>query len=294
MSEISEGNRDTVRQWANITVTNIKSSDETNVLKADGSYMKEPFKCDFFIVLLCISGHLHYRLNLKDYELNGSDILVIFPGVICEFIDISDEYALKVVAATADDDNVFSLTHRMSGVDIFRSHAAMKASELEMTRLIQIFDWLDERLTDKTYTPKADAITGFVYMLAADLSNMGKMYKEEVATSTREMQIVEQFVRLVQEYCTIHRDLSFYSSRMCMSTKYLSQVVVKVCERRATSIIRDHVILEAKAMLCSRKYNVQEVSDMLHFANQSFFGTYFRKATGLSPLAYLLQMHRNG
>ena len=56
--------------------------------------------------------------------------------------------------------------------------------------------------------------------------------------------------------------------------------------RYAGQWIRDYVVLEAKALLKSGEYTVQQVSDRLNFANQSFFGSYFKKAVGCSPSAY--------
>lgn len=63
-------------------------------------------------------------------------------------------------------------------------------------------------------------------------------------------------------------------------------MVRSVSGRNPGDWIRDYVILEAKALLKSGKYSVQQVGDMLNFSNQSFFGTYFKRATGLSPKAY--------
>ncbi len=73
---------------------------------------------------------------------------------------------------------------------------------------------------------------------------------------------------------------------MCLTPKYLSQVVYAVSGRYAGEWIRDYVILEAKALLKSGQYTIQQVSDMLNFANQPFFGVYFKKAVGCSPTAY--------
>ena len=46
------------------------------------------------------------------------------------------------------------------------------------------------------------------------------------------------------------------------------------------------MILEAKVLLRSTGLNIQEISAMLNFANQSFFGKYFRHLTGMSPRDY--------
>ena len=37
------------------------------------------------------------------------------------------------------------------------------------------------------------------------------------------------------------------------------------------------VVLEAKALLKSSELSIQEIADELHFANQSFFGKYFKQ-----------------
>lgn len=76
------------------------------------------------------------------------------------------------------------------------------------------------------------------------------------------------------------------AGKLCISPKYLSHVVRSVSGRHPGDWIRDYVVLEAKALLKSGKYTVQQVSDSLNFPNQSFFGTYFKKATGVSPMAY--------
>ena len=52
------------------------------------------------------------------------------------------------------------------------------------------------------------------------------------------------------------------------------------------SIIDRHVILEIKALLQSTSLSIQEISNRLSFPDQSFFGRYFKKHTGKSPLQY--------
>ena len=46
------------------------------------------------------------------------------------------------------------------------------------------------------------------------------------------------------------------------------------------------MILEAKALLKSERLTIQQISEMLNFANQSFFGVFFKRATGRSPKSY--------
>ena len=51
-------------------------------------------------------------------------------------------------------------------------------------------------------------------------------------------------------------------------------------------IISRMVIMDAKSQLKSTNLSIQEISDSLNFANMSFFGKYFKRYVGMSPLDY--------
>jgi AraC-like DNA-binding protein len=91
----------------------------------------------------------------------------------------------------------------------------------------------------------------------------------------------------VQENYVRERAISFYADRLCVTPKYLSQVVKQISGRLAGEWISDYVILEAKALINSHKYTMQQISDMLNFANQSFFAKYFKEKAGCTPSSYL-------
>ena len=85
----------------------------------------------------------------------------------------------------------------------------------------------------------------------------------------------------------VNREVSFYASKLCITPKYLGVVVAQVSGRRPLEWIRDYVILDAKAMLLSREYSIQQISQILNFPNPSFFSKYFREAVGCSPSKFL-------
>lgn len=48
----------------------------------------------------------------------------------------------------------------------------------------------------------------------------------------------------------------------------------------------DFVCAEAKALLRSTSMSIEQISDTLSFPNQSLFGKYFKRITGMSPRQY--------
>ena len=60
-------------------------------------------------------------------------------------------------------------------------------------------------------------------------------------------------------------------------------MIRRACGRMPSDVIGEHVILEAKLLLRSERYTVQQVADMLNFPNPSFFGKYFKAHVGQTP-----------
>ena len=50
--------------------------------------------------------------------------------------------------------------------------------------------------------------------------------------------------------------------------------------------IDNYVIGEAKLLIKSRKYSIAQISDMLNFTSQAYFGRYFKKHTGYTPMEF--------
>jgi AraC-like DNA-binding protein len=90
---------------------------------------------------------------------------------------------------------------------------------------------------------------------------------------------------LLFEHFKEAKDVSFYADKLCVSPKYLSSLVKQMVGKPAKDCIDYCIIMESKVLLNS-SYTIQEISQQLNFPNQSFFGKYFKKHTGISPLNY--------
>ena len=97
---------------------------------------------------------------------------------------------------------------------------------------------------------------------------------------------VRDFIKLVHEYHRRERSVSFYASKLFISSKYLSMLVREASGRSAAEWIDDYVILEAKNLLRFSGKNIQQIAYDLNFSNQSAFGKYFKHLTGMSPTEF--------
>lgn len=105
-------------------------------------------------------------------------------------------------------------------------------------------------------------------------------------TNARQEEVFQRFIKLVEKYYTQERNIGFYADKLCITPKYLSQLIFKASGIYAGDHIDNYAIAEAKVLIKSRKYTIAQVSDMLNFTSQAYFGRYFKKHTGMTPLEF--------
>ena len=91
---------------------------------------------------------------------------------------------------------------------------------------------------------------------------------------------------LLMKHYKDSRSVSFYADKLFLTPKYLSATLKAVTGKKAGQLIDDYVLLQAKVLLRSSDMTIQQISEELNFANQSFFGRYFKQLTGMAPTKY--------
>ncbi|WP_418989716.1 helix-turn-helix domain-containing protein [Alistipes sp.] len=272
-----------------ILIDNFNETSEQS--DTDFEFVNHPVKLSFTVALLCLAGQMRAQVNLQDLELRTNDVLVVQNGTIGEYRGMSDDARIAVIAFTPEYfqtalqiEATMSLQRRLYASPLW--HLPFEAME----ELMVIYRLMKAKIAETDNPFRKGALLGYTqvliyncykYLLAADSGNE----KTEVK-SGRQQELYTQFMDEVRKSYIKERSISYYADVLCVTPKYLSQVVRRVSGRFAGDWITDFVILEAKALLKSRKYTVQQIADMLNFANQSFFGKYFREKVGCSPKAY--------
>lgn len=95
-----------------------------------------------------------------------------------------------------------------------------------------------------------------------------------------------KLIRLIEKYYMQERGVAFYADKLCLSPKYLSALSKSVCGYTVQELVFRAIIRKSIFWLKNTNKSVQEISDDLIFPNASFFGTFFKKQTGLAPSYY--------
>lgn len=106
-------------------------------------------------------------------------------------------------------------------------------------------------------------------------------------TSTmRDKDIFGNFLALIASEQHKRRQVTYYADKLCLTPKYLSTVCQRVSGKAPMQWITESVMEDCYAMLRETNKTVKEISDSLGFPNSSFFGQFFRRQAGMTPLEY--------
>lgn len=280
---------------SNIYLSDNIDIDHKELIQLDNSMTSEfitsshPFKIKFSVFILCLKGEMNIRINMTKYKLCKNEAIIIPESTIGECNNISDDCRLVIVAFSKDYLNI----NTTSNIAIILQHFFSKSPIVtlniqEIEEIKSIYSNIKQNIIIDSDIYKNEIITNYIQILLFSYSRLISKYENNDGgeKKNRKIRLFEQFMQTLEEYHNSERKIGFYADKLCLTPKYLSQVIFEVSGRHASEWIRDCVILEAKALLKSGQYTVQQVSDMLNFANQSFFGVYFKKAVGCSPLTY--------
>lgn len=92
-----------------------------------------------------------------------------------------------------------------------------------------------------------------------------------------------RFMNLLPEYSKTEREVTFYADKLCVSAKYLSEVVKKSSGHPASYWINGYAMQEILAYLKRSDLTLAEISNKMNFYNPAHFTRFVKKQTGDSP-----------
>lgn len=253
-------------------------------------FTQYPVKLSFTVVIIVFSGSMHYRINLEELWAYSNDLITVQKGAIGEFLHSSPDLQVAVIAF---NNELFHMNDHpevaMKMQQMLYENPVKHFSGESLKEIRMVYELMKKKIIETDNPFRKEILQGYVRALMYTILHKLLETLQQVPAyiqNNRQHEIYMQFIREVQRNYQKERSVAYYADRLCITPKYLSQTVLKASGRLAGEWISEYVILEAKALIKSHCYTIQQISEMLHFPNPSFFGRYFKKKVGCTPKAY--------
>ena len=250
--------------------------------------LEYPVHSDREYIVFCMDGYAEIEVNLIEHTVTKNEIIIISKNQIVFHHKISDDFRFILISYSNEILNEFVNDIRKYPPFFVFFRQRFPSFMLNDTEAVQILDYynLMGKVTMNVQSEfKSDSFKHLLSSLLITLHWFANKNADKPAQSSRKHEIVHEFFTLIFEHYKEAKDVTFYADKLYVSPKYLSTLVRRETDRTAKDCIDNYVILESRVLLNS-SFTIQEISQQLNFPNQSFFGKYFKKHTGMSPSNY--------
>lgn len=257
-----------------------------------GGAKELPVRLDAYCALFVCKGELTITMDYLPYRISQNMVLELTDKQMLNSCSVShDAKGYFVVLAKSLFREVFAhiLAIPKEYVAYKRFNPIQKFDTKDFHFLVDIICRLQRNIRRKEHAFYRSVVMNEISNFVMELADMRMAYmnldKTEHKIGTNEI-LVMKFMQLIVTHGRSWNEVSKYSTELCVTPVYLSRVIKSVSGKTAMDWINESRVSEAKIMLRKRGVSIQEISDELNFSDQSAFGKFFKKHTGMSPLEY--------
>ncbi|MCM1319529.1 MAG: helix-turn-helix domain-containing protein [Muribaculaceae bacterium] len=272
----------------------IKTSTRQDVLAFDTfaprvDMPRFPLRIDGLTIMMCTAGQATVIVDLTEYHLRENSLLVLQPENFIQMTYCSEDFSSHTVVCSKEV--VGQILPKLSAMlPLIMQHRTMPLQQLthkEAMGIESFYTFLKLKLEEEKTPFQEQKVLCMLQAALYEIMDIRMAHTEvRQAQHSRKEEIMARFILEVCRHFQSERQVSFYAKILCVTPKHLSSVVKEISGRTAGEWIDHYVVMEAKMLLGSTDMTVQEISMQLNFANQSFFGKYFKHHTGISPTEF--------
>ena len=254
-----------------------------------------PRRPKYHLVIIVLEGNIEIIINGKRFNF-GKNTYINLP-TWSDIYEIRYDKRLHAMVTATD---------RSVAQDIFRNRNPFPpAFKLAIDHNLggQLMDSKDILTLKKDISNMIDSLSNkehrfaeeinyaYFYILLTDMADMmWKMYGSGMPSHHTDMRrsdsIMKGFADLLSEYAKTETSVEFYAEKLCISKQYLSLIVKEKTQVSVGKIISIVRVEEASRLLRDPELTLQQIAEELSFSDQSSFGKFFRKHSGMTPMKY--------
>ena len=148
-----------------------------------------------------------------------------------------------------------------------------------------------DSLSNKDHHFAEEINYAYFYILLTDMADMiWRRYANGIPSHHTDMKrsdhLIKEFADLLSRHIHKETSVEFYAEKLCISKQYLSLIVKEKTMVSIGTVISALRAEVASGLLRNPDLSIQQIANRLSFSDQSSFGKFFRKHSGMSPLKY--------
>ena len=259
---------------------------ELIVTRGDVSHLNVSFQTEIYAFNIHVQGRMESLINHQPHVVEAPGFSSVMPGQSLQITATSEDMVEYAVSCSREfmEELHLNLSNKAHIWAYMRPVFPLTQDQMDVA--MQYFNLLREVLQTPQIQAQREIVRDLVRSMILYIHGLYDASFVPTHTLTRSEETVGRFMILVEQQSHAHHTIEWYASELCLSPKYMANLVKQVTGRSAGDCINAHLMAQAKWLLGSSSLSVLEISYRLGFQNQSHFGTFFKRHEGLSPAAF--------
>lgn len=255
-----------------------------------------PARLQAYAAVFCKKGSITFTAGLTRHTISENNFFVYMPGSIIQIESQTDETSVYFLICEEEFIKKINIDIKLLSALFLEvdKNPCMRLDNKEWQSFERSFYDIKmeaELKGDDAYS--TEIMRSLIHTLTYKICRATDRFISQRKTlqcspNSRNEEYFGTFMKILSKHYMQHRSVGFYAEKMHLTPKYLTTIIRQTSGRTAIQWIDDYVVLEAKNLLKYSSMSIQEIAYFLNFANQSFFGKYFKNHTGMTPTEYRL------
>ena len=244
---------------------------------------------DYLAHALCLEGECRFLWNGETGIFRKGDVMIMRKGKLLEKIEPQRGFKVMVVYVLASFIELCTPQNNygMKGSIALFLNPVMRLTDEQFAICKADFEAVAFRLAQTDNHFRRDILINVVQTMILDFFDFHSHLSGETDISLQNASVMSRFMVMLEagDYRR-HRDLAYYADRLCVSTKYLSEISKKSSGHAAKFWINRYTALDISRLLCDQSLSFVEIAELFGFSSPSYFTRYVRHNLGMSPTDY--------
>lgn len=253
--------------------------------------LRDSIDLDSLAMLVVTDGSIVLTNENEKTSVGPNSVVRVIPEHLTELTEISNDFKGKLISINK---NLLSLPTTSFSPNTYlyvRQAPVLELGVEEIDEVLELFYLIKKKVRKIKSTSDEKVFHCLIMALFFELNgSINRQIEQRTPiTLSHKENLYRKFLILLRENIKKEHSVTFYASQLCLTPQYISSVLKELSGMTANKWIDEMLLAEAKLLLFSTENNIQEIADQLCFPDQSSFGKFFKKMTGMSPTNYRKQ-----
>jgi AraC family transcriptional regulator, transcriptional activator of pobA len=241
----------------------------------------------FYTVMWLTAGAGTHYIDFNGYPIRQNTIYCMAPGQV-HLWDIQEAIIGQAVIFTEDAlwvnaANSF-FVEELTLFNVINQEPSLYLASSQAAQLHPILDllWQEQERREFGYAATLQSLLQAFLIYLQRYANAAHPERSRFASD----RLTDRFRQRLENLFLTHQTVQAYADLLGVTANHLSESTKAATGVPAGALIRQRLILEAKRLLVHTNQPVQQIAEFLSFPDPSYFGRFFKREAGQSPIAF--------